>query len=44
MDLAVVGVQAVRDQIWQSVDKRIKLGCRIARGDSRAPQSNLEID
>ena len=44
MDLAVVGVQAVRDEIRQAVDERVKIGSRVARGDARAPHSNFEID
>ena len=44
VDLAVVGVQAVGDEIWQPVDERIELGGRVARGDARPPHSDLEVD
>ena len=44
VDLAVVGVQAVGDQVRQPVDQRIKLGGRVARRDSGPAHPDLQVD
>ena len=44
VNLAIVGVQAVRDKIRQAVNKRVKFRSRVTRGNARASHPDFEID
>ena len=44
LDLAVIGVQAIRCEIRQPVDQSIQLGRGLAGIDARPAHSNIQID